>query len=491
MNDLPHDDMGGWPPTPPVRSGDASNAVPDTVTSEMVTSEPVTSETATSATVPVEMPPGGTVPTGTPAVVATPVAEGPVAIGPPHGPPLSWDSVSQLPPIGTATPMGPLQSDNSGSGSVHGPRHRVVRALAGVFAGILLLVGGVLAGLVLSDNADDEVSDVPVSAVIEQPEEVAAQPPPETPVFTIPVQPGPVADDAAEPVAAVAAAVAPAVVRIETEVGTGTGIIYDESGLLVTNAHVVGDFEDVVVQLADGTRTEGTVVGVDSAVDVAVVQIDATLSFGVAVFAPTSTVEVGQLAVAIGSPFGLDQSVTAGIVSAVNRAISNTNVADGTPTVVEMVQTDAPINPGNSGGALADRQGRVIGMNTSIRTDGTVQGNLGVGFAIPSDTVILVAGRIVNGEPLDSGFLGISGNDPVTGPPGALIIEVVPGTPAESAGLEVGDLIVSIDGSTVGQMTELAAKVRIASPGTEVSIEVVRDGETVTVLVVLGTLGDS
>lgn len=128
-------------------------------------------------------------------------------------------------------------------------------------------------------------------------------------------------------------------------------------------------------------------------------------------------------------------------------------------------------------------------MNTSIRTDGTTQGNLGVGFAIPSDTVLLVADRIVSGESLDSGFLGISGQDAATGRPGALVTEVVVGGPAESGGVEVGDLIVSIDGTAVTGMAELAAKIRISSPGTTINVEVIRDGEPVTLDVTLGELG--
>ncbi len=397
----------------------------------------------------------------------------------PTAPPVSWEQLADV------EPLQPLSSQTP---APNPPRRRRLRtAIVGVTAIALLAGGGLVAGLLLS-NDTDTTAPSNVSVAVQEPEPAVAQAPEPAPT-ALPIQPGPVEEDAAEPVAAVAAAVAPAVVRIDTATGTGSGILYDESGLLVTNAHVVGDSEEVVVQLADGTRAEGTVVGADPAVDVAVVKIDASLSFTVATFAPATTVELGQLAVAIGSPFGLEQSVTAGIVSAVSRAINNVNVADGTPTVVEMVQTDAPINPGNSGGALADRQGRVIGMNTSIRTDGTTQGNLGVGFAIPSDTVMLVAGRIVSGEPTESGFLGVSGTSPSTGRGGALITEVVADTPAAAAGLEVGDLIVSLEGSGILGMSELAARIRLSNPGTEIQLEVVRDGELVDLSVTLGTLG--
>lgn len=417
----------------------------------------------------------------------------PVAI-PPTPPPLR-NAPSGLdwgqPPVQPPVQVSPNSDSQAGpSDEPHTSRRRRFGLwVAGMAAAVALIAGGLALGSVVFD--DDSPSDRPVTLAVEEPPTADVQLPavrtePPTP---IPVQPGPVTEEAPEPVAAVAAAVAPAVVRIDTGVGTGSGIIYDESGLLVTNAHVVGDVVDVTVQFADGTRSAATVVGSDPAVDVAVVQITDDVDFEVAVFAPTSTVEVGQLAVAIGSPFGLENSVTAGIISAVNRALNSTNVADGSPTVVEMVQTDAPINPGNSGGALADRQGRIVGMNTSIRTDGTVQGNLGVGFAIPSDTVLLIAGRIVAGDPLDSGFLGLSGLDPADGQPGALVSEVVEGGPAEAGGLLTGDLITSIGGESVLGMGDLAAKVRLSTPGTTLTMMVEREGEPVELTITLGTLG--
>ena len=292
-----------------------------------------------------------------------------------------------------------------------------------------------------------------------------------------------------EPVATVAETVAPSVVRIDTATGTGSGIIYDQNGSVVTNAHVVLGSETVEVQLADGTRATGKVLGSDPAVDIAILQIQENLNFRKATFATLDTVRVGQLAVAIGSPFGLEQSVTAGIVSAVNRAVPTLNIENGSRTVLEMIQTDAPINPGNSGGALVDRQGRVVGMNTLIRTDGNVEGNLGVGFAIPTDTIFLVTERLITGESLENGFLGISGQDPTIGRAGALVIEVVNGSPADQSGLQEGDLIIAVDGSPVLGMSELAARIRLTSPGTMVAIDIVRNGEEIGLNVVLGALG--
>ena len=292
-----------------------------------------------------------------------------------------------------------------------------------------------------------------------------------------------------EPVATVAETVAPSVVRIDTATGTGSGIIYDQNGSVVTNAHVVLGSETVEVQLADGTRATGKVLGSDPAVDIAILQIQENLNFRKATFASLDTVRVGQLAVAIGSPFGLEQSVTAGIVSAVNRAVPTLNIENGSRTVLEMIQTDAPINPGNSGGALVDRQGRVVGMNTLIRTDGNIEGNLGVGFAIPTDTIFLVTERLITGESLENGFLGISGQDPTIGRAGALVIEVVNGSPADQSGLQEGDLIIAVDGSPVLGMSELAARIRLTSPETVVAIDIVRNGEEIGLNVVLGALG--
>ncbi|MBU97939.1 MAG: trypsin [Acidimicrobiaceae bacterium] len=341
-----------------------------------------------------------------------------------------------------------------------------------VLTWVVFLGGGVVIGLTLAGS-----------------EEVAVSRTDAVPNIEVTQLSSPIVGDVDEPVAAVAEAVAPSVVRIDTPTGTGSGIIYDSAGAVVTNAHVVRGAESVEIQLADGTRATGKVLGSDPNVDIAIVQIQENYTFKQASFASLETVRVGQLAVAIGSPFGLEQSVTAGIVSAINRAVPSANIEDGSRTIVEMIQTDAPINPGNSGGALVDRQGRVVGMNTLIRTDGTVEGNLGVGFAIPTDTIFLVTERIINGESLENGFLGISGQNPTIGRAGALIIDVVEDSPASISGLESGDLIIEIDDSPILGMSELAARIRLSSPGTTIEIEIIRNGEQVSLPVTLGTLG--
>ena len=157
---------------------------------------------------------------------------------------------------------------------------------------------------------------------------------------------------------------------------------------------------------------------------------------------------------------------------------------------VAMIQTDAPINPGNSGGPLADRNGHVIGMNTSIRTEGFLSANVGVGFAIPSDTVLLVAQRLISGEPIGTAFLGILGETPTDGRAGALIIEVQESSPAHKAGLEVGDLIIRVDRRPILNMQALRADIQLRLPGDEVTLEYIRGEKISEAVVRLASLDD-
>ncbi len=294
-----------------------------------------------------------------------------------------------------------------------------------------------------------------------------------------------------EPVIEIAGAVAPSVVHIEVEstfgAGVGSGIIWDASqGYIVTNQHVVQGVEEVVVGFYDGTVTTGKVVGGSTDHDVAVVQVDTDgVDLVPAVFAPTSSVQVGQLAVAIGSPFGLDGTVTAGIISAV-RIHPSGGGDPANPIAVEMIQTDASINRGNSGGALVDSSARVVGMNTFIQT--TTGGSIGLGFAVPSDVIELIATRVVNGESLELGFIGIEGGDDTERGYGVLIRGVTEGTPAIEAGLEVGDVILSMDGQRVEGMLELSAYVKLKRPGEVLELEIDRNGERYIATIVLAVL---
>ena len=287
-----------------------------------------------------------------------------------------------------------------------------------------------------------------------------------------------------EPVVAVAEAVTPSVVLVtDPGVGQGSGIAFDDEGHIVTNAHVVGDSVDVIVTLPSGRRVEATVVGAD------------IRRLVPAVFGPSDALRVGQTAVAVGSPFDLNRTVTAGIISALGRVVPSygCQVGGGTSALcagVSMIQTDAPINPGNSGGPLADRSGRVIGMNTSIRTEGFLTANIGVGFALPSDTVVLVAERLLAGEPVGTAWLGIRGESLTDGRAGASIVEVTPDSPADLAGLSTDDLIVASDGRPIGAMDTLRADIQLRLPGMTVTLEFIRDGERLSTVVELGALDE-
>lgn len=306
---------------------------------------------------------------------------------------------------------------------------------------------------------------------------------PNRPVSTVPA---PLTGNEAEPVAAVAKVLSQAVVQLQTSTDLGSGVIYDPSGLILTAAHVVAGHDSMQVRMADGTQTEGKVLGADPSTDIAVVKISVDFELPVAVLATGIDPQVGQMAIAIGSPYGLDQTVTAGIVSAVGRAVQTPGGE------VAMIQTDAPINPGNSGGALADRLARVIGINDSIITgspSGTESGNVGVGFAIPIDLAKDVADRIVAGKPLTAGYLGVRGNDATGSRSGALIISVEEGSPAAKAGLKEGDVVTAVDRARVGAMVDLAAAVRTHQPGDVVVLHVVRNGEERQLQVTLGKSG--
>ena len=305
----------------------------------------------------------------------------------------------------------------------------------------------------------------------------------------------PVDDSGDEPVVAVAEALVDSVVLVSVpEASHGSGIVFDDGGRIVTNAHVVDDADEVVVSLPNGRQIVAEVVGFDVRRDVAVLQLtEPDNSLVPAVFAFTEDVQVGQLAVALGSPFDLDRTVTSGIVSAVGRVIDSYGCQLGFGAEcagVSMIQTDAPINPGNSGGPLADREGRVIGMNTAIQSTGLTIGNIGVGFAIPSDTVVLVARRLILGEPIGTAWLGIRGESTTDGRPGAVIVEVVEGSPAELAGLLVGDRIFRSDGRIIRDMAALRADIQIRLPGSRVELEYERDGEVGLAQVQLGDLDD-
>ena len=288
----------------------------------------------------------------------------------------------------------------------------------------------------------------------------------------------PVAANASEPAAEVAAKVGPSVVLIKTATGSGSGIVYDKSGVIFTNAHVVEGATTVEVQFSNG-RTEKTVpvIARDIARDIALLRVTARDDLVPAVFAKTADVRVGQIAIAIGAPFGLDQSVTQGIVSAVGRIVESFGNCG-----IDMIQTDAPINPGNSGGALVDKQGRLIGMNTSIRTSGaTSTGSVGVGFAVPGDTIKASVDRMLKGEVTDVAYLGFSQAAVENNADGVLVGSVIANSPASAAGIRQGDLITLVNGEKVSTFADIRARIQTAKPGDVFEMKITRDGQSQTV----------
>jgi S1-C subfamily serine protease len=223
----------------------------------------------------------------------------------------------------------------------------------------------------------------------------------------------------------------------------------------------------------------GTVLGATTEQDIAVIEVD-SLDLPEAVFS-SEKARVGQLAIAVGSPWGLASTVTAGIISAVDQ----TNC--GNETCVSMVQTDAAINPGNSGGALINREGEVVGINVSIFTLSGASD--GVGFAVPADRAVDYAESIAAGEPIETSFLGVSVDDVSTGRAGAVITEVIPDTAADTAGMEVGDVVIEVGGVPVLSGADLVAQVRANQPGSSVDMVVLRDGVETTLSVTLGVRG--
>ena len=282
---------------------------------------------------------------------------------------------------------------------------------------------------------------------------------------------------------AVYAQASPAVVSVRAGQGSGTGFLTNAEGQLVTNAHVVGDSKRVTVKFGDGASMDADVLGTDPSTDLAVLSIDsAEIPKGVKPlqFADSRGVQVGDLAIAIGNPFGLDRTATEGIVSGLGRSIEAPNGF----SIDQVIQTDAPINPGNSGGPLLDDAARVIGVNSQIATAGS-QGNVGVGFAVPSNTVRQVVPRLARGETIDRGYMGVTTTDAVDGG-GAEIDSTVPDGPADRAGLRAGDVIKKVDGEDVSESSDVSAIIATRAPGDEVEVEVDRGGTTEKIEVRLG-----
>ncbi|HYH09848.1 MAG TPA: trypsin-like peptidase domain-containing protein [Thermoanaerobaculia bacterium] len=282
----------------------------------------------------------------------------------------------------------------------------------------------------------------------------------------------------------VARTASPAVVSVSRRGGSGSGVIIRAEGIILTNAHVVGTARTVEIRTADGRTLTGNVLGRDEEVDVAVVRVNAT-NLPAAPLGDSDRLEVGQIAVAIGNPLGLERTVTQGVVSAVNRA------PQGIPLETGLIQTDAAINPGNSGGPLLDSAGRVIGINTAI-----LVGTTGLGFAIPINVAMDIADQLITTGRVRRAHLGIylvavtaemarQFELPVQS--GVVVMEVIASSPAARAGLRRGDFIVGLNGTRITDEGEFRRLMREQRPGDTVRLDVVREsGSRQTISVRLG-----
>lgn len=297
-------------------------------------------------------------------------------------------------------------------------------------------------------------------------------------------------------IVAVAERVSPAIVTLEVTAadgdGIGSGVIYSADGWIVTNKHVVEDATAIVVRLKDGRDFEGTIYGIDTLTDLAVIKIDAA-GLPTATLGRSGGIKVGQTAIAIGSPLGVyTNSVTAGIVSALGRDITTES-----GPINGLIQTDAAINPGNSGGALVDSSGAVIGINTAISSEGA-----GIGFAIPIDIARPILEQALAGVPLSRPWIGVrytaldlrvARENDLSVSAGAWIMAdgttspIVPGSPAERAGLKGGDIITAVNETAIDGAHPLQDLLVQYSPGTTITLTVLRDGSLITITVELGT----
>ena len=365
------------------------------------------------------------------------------------------------PPSPPATPTLPAR----------GPRGWLVVLAAALVSA--LVAGGVTTALVSRD------ADAPPAAGVPAPQPAAADPE--------------AGAEMAGGIAEVAAAVSPSVVHIAVAgpggQGSGSGVILRADGYVLTNAHVIDGAQQVQVTLPDGTVHDAEVVGADVPTDLGVVRIpDLEGELPVPQFA-SQTPRVGDPAVAIGSPFGLEGSVTSGIISALNRSLPGR-----TTSLANMIQTDAAINPGNSGGALVNGAGQVIGINTAILSPSG--SNDGIGFAIPITSALPTAEQLIEQGFVEHGQLGVQGQDvdPTAAElydlgveAGALVVAVNEGSAAAQAGLQRGDIITGFDDTPIRSFSDLVGQVTARQPGDEVTLEVVRDREPLELQVTLGT----
>ncbi|GIF78245.1 trypsin-like peptidase domain-containing protein [Asanoa siamensis] len=361
---------------------------------------------------------------------------------------------------------------------VPGPRgpNRAGRWVAGVVVALVLLLGagllgGVIGAALQSNDNDNARSRAAAAPVINR-----------------------------SSLAEIAQKVEPSIVSVSTGTGEGSGVVLTADGYVLTNNHVVASAgsDTVKVVFDDGKSANATIVGTDPKSDLAVVKATGVSGLSAAKFGDSAAVQVGDTVLALGSPLGLQGSVTAGIISAKDRTIrtqseqqqpenpfgGGSNQQPTATSLSGLLQTDAPINPGNSGGALVNTNGEVIGINTAIATSGQGNGSIGVGFAIPSLKAEQVANALRNGEKVSHAALGVQVSDQENGN-GAIISAVTPNSAAAKAGLQQGDVVTSFGGQKINTSDELVAAVQSRKVGDQVQLNFTRNGSSNTATVTL------
>lgn len=433
------------------------------------------------------------IPEGTenPSPAGSPAPEDPWSVTPP--PPAAAEHTEQFPPFGRfATPQATVPARRSG-------------LAAGVLVGALVLGGAAGVGGAAAYNAFD---DDPAVSSTSSPGSITASNAANLPDGTV---------------EKVAAQVLPSVVKInvtgQSGSGSGSGVILRADGTILTNNHVVavaGSSGTITVNLNDGRTVKAKVLGTDPVTDMAVIKAEAT-GLTPAAIGRSGDLKVGQTVVAVGSPYGLNATVTTGIVSALNRPVSVQTEEQQTPnsqsnpfgfgeqqqqqtpqsssTTYPAIQTDAAINPGNSGGPLVNMAGQVVGINSSIRTSGSSDsgGSIGLGFSIPIDEVLPIVNQIIDGEDPTHARLAITVSDvqSSTLAQGALVRSVEKNGPADDAGLQDGDVITKVGDDLIDGSESLIATIRGHRPGEEVTLTYLRDGRTRTTTAKLGSDADS
>jgi putative serine protease PepD len=370
----------------------------------------------------------------------------------------------QQPHLGAQPPLWaqpPAGAPAPGGAPVGRQGNRFGKLLAVGAAGLILMVGSGVAGGFAALAIDDRA-----------------------PAVTKTYSAAPVVDGADLP--KIAKAVENSVVSITAGNGEGSGVVLTADGLVLTNNHVVANAQGSALKVvfANGKSARATIVGTDPKTDLAVVKAEGVSDLMPAKFGDSDAMQVGDTVLALGSPLGLQGSVTAGIISATDRTIQTggegqqpdpfSRQSQAVTSISGLLQTDAPINPGNSGGALVNTRGEVIGINTAIATSGQSQGNIGVGFAIPSNKAKDVAAALRNGDKVSHPVLGIQVTGSDNG--GAVVGMVTAGSPAERAGLQEGDVVTEFDGKAINDSDDLVAAVQSHKAGDQVELTYTRNG---------------